>query len=143
MGSKSAHLLGFVLLLAFAASVASLTPSEEKVLGQIYDSFPMLRALPYSALVAAQEYKGIPWTRDFTSLCTGGSKWAFYGVRCDNDGHIDALHLYVRFLATLTSCRHLNVITAFISSLTHSLLIIWVSTGMIGGALKTKNRSPK
>lgn len=95
MQSKGVVILALVLCLAYAACVESLSASEELTLGQIYDSFPTLRALPYSALVNAKDFRGLPWTRNFTSLCSDGPKWAFYGVHCDANGNIDGLLLYV------------------------------------------------
>ena len=100
MPSKGSILLAFVLCLACLSCVSSLSDSEEVTLGQIYDSFPTLRALPYSALVNAKDFRGLPWTKNFTSLCSGGPKWAFYGIHCDVNGNIDGVLLYDSFCAT-------------------------------------------
>lgn len=95
MPSTTAQLLGFVVVFAFLASATSLSSDEEVVIGQIYDSFPTLSALPHSALMASKEFRGLPWTRNFSSLCINGSGWSFYGVHCDANGNIDGLQLYV------------------------------------------------
>lgn len=95
---SSNPLLRCIIMLSIIIPViCAVSSQEEGALRQILENYPNLADVP--AWVAFQDNQayGKAWSEDFTALCTNGAGYDFYGVHCNQNGHVDGLVLYGRF----------------------------------------------
>jgi hypothetical protein len=90
-----------VLIAAVFHESHALTNLETITLAHILASFPDLAFVTHEAQYPdyGLDY-GHAWNADFSSLCSNGAGFDFYGLHCDATGHIDLIRLYALHLAS-------------------------------------------
>jgi hypothetical protein len=91
-----------VVCLALSLHCYGVDVAEANAISAIGHAFPYLYRVPSYSLYNEHLLEfGNSWNNDLAQVCVGGAGYHFFGLHCDEFGHIDKIRLYVPSLQSI------------------------------------------